>query len=355
MPDYIYQTQRTTSPYGEPVRYPEGLVALGSDCYAWLSPNGEWGASNAGLIVGDGESLLIDTLWDLPSTRQMLDGMQSITGESPIRYTLNTHADGDHWYGNQLVADSTILSTSVTAEDMLRNKPVKMHRLERAARLIKLLSNRQAGYYIQQIGRPYDFDGIKPVYPARVFEGQITLEVGGRFVQLIEAGAFHTRSDMVVYLPEEKILFAGDVVWNGSTPVMWHGPIQNWIAALDRILALNVDVVVPGHGPITDKDGVKQMRQYWIFWQTELNLRRDMKMSPLEAVRDIGGSIDFMRKPFARWASPERVLISAIMHNRHQDGRPRPLSSWQLVKALSNQAVLAKRVFSTAPPAIMRR
>ena len=90
--------------YGEIPKYAEGLYDLGHELYAWLVPNGSWGESNAGLIVGAGQSLLVDTLWDVKYTRSMLDAMQPLLESDPLTYVVNTHADGDHFWGNQLVA-----------------------------------------------------------------------------------------------------------------------------------------------------------------------------------------------------------------------------------------------------------
>ena len=83
--------------------------------HAWLQPNGAWGESNAGLIVGAGESLLIDTLWDLALTGRMLDAMKPLTDEAPIRTLVNTHGDGDHWWGNELVGAQEIVATEAAA------------------------------------------------------------------------------------------------------------------------------------------------------------------------------------------------------------------------------------------------
>src|SRR5437588_5016091 len=87
------------------IAYRQGLHELGDGLYAYLQPDGGWGWSNAGLITGDGESLLIDTLFDLALTREMLLQMGSITGRHPISQAMNTHGNGDHWFGNQLVPE----------------------------------------------------------------------------------------------------------------------------------------------------------------------------------------------------------------------------------------------------------
>ena len=77
---------------------------LGGDCHAWLLGEGRWGESNTGLVRGAEVSLLVDTHYDLPHTAEMLEGYAPLTAHHPIRTLVNTHSDGDHWHGNQLVA-----------------------------------------------------------------------------------------------------------------------------------------------------------------------------------------------------------------------------------------------------------
>ena len=84
--------------------YSKGLHDLGDGCHAWLQPDGGWGWSNSGLVTGGGASLLVDTLFDLVTTRQMLDGIRPLTDRAPLTTVVNTHSDGDHCFGNELVA-----------------------------------------------------------------------------------------------------------------------------------------------------------------------------------------------------------------------------------------------------------
>ena len=103
--------------------YTTGLHDLGDGCYAWLQPDGGWGWSNAGLVVGDGQSLLVDTLFDLRLTAAMLEGMVDVVGSAPITTLVNTHANGDHCYGNQLVSGAEIIASSAAAEEMAEVPP----------------------------------------------------------------------------------------------------------------------------------------------------------------------------------------------------------------------------------------
>src|SRR6187401_240374 len=106
--------------------YEPGLHDVADGCHAYLQPDGGWGWSNAGLVAGDGASLLVDTLFDLKLTADMLDAMRVVTDTSPIATLVNTHANGDHCYGNQLVDQAEIIASSATAHEMAEVPPAMM-------------------------------------------------------------------------------------------------------------------------------------------------------------------------------------------------------------------------------------
>src|ERR1700720_4475177 len=114
--------------------YSKGLHDAGSCCYAWLQPDGGWRWSNSGLITGAGASMLVDTLFDLATTGNMLDGIAAITDRSPLRTLVNTHSDGDHWFGNQLVADRDveIVASEAAAALMTQDAVDELVALKRA-------------------------------------------------------------------------------------------------------------------------------------------------------------------------------------------------------------------------------
>jgi glyoxylase-like metal-dependent hydrolase (beta-lactamase superfamily II) len=132
MPIIATESQRTR--FGEIPQYVEGLYDLNHRVYAWMVPNGSWGESNAGLIVGDGASLLVDTLWGLKYTRAMLGAMRSLTDAAPVKYVVNTHADGDHFWGNELVKHAEIITLQPALEEMRRLDPKSMVLLRSAAK-----------------------------------------------------------------------------------------------------------------------------------------------------------------------------------------------------------------------------
>jgi glyoxylase-like metal-dependent hydrolase (beta-lactamase superfamily II) len=158
----------------------------------------------------------------------------------------------------------------------------------------------------------------------------------------------------MVYLPKDKILFASDILFVNATPVMWAGPVENWLAALDKILDMKVDVIVPGHGPITDKKGVGAVKGYWTFIQAEVGKRYDAGMTAEQAATDIALSEDFARQPFAGWNSPERIMTNTHTLYRQRQGRVDAPKVPELVGILWKQALLANKL-PDAQPAVMRK
>ncbi|MEJ2190678.1 MAG: MBL fold metallo-hydrolase [Acidobacteriota bacterium] len=122
----------------------------------------------------------------------------------------------------------------------------------------------------------FEFGGNDVVLPTRTFVGRLELHVGDRRVELMELGPAHTLGDTVVYLPDERILFTGDLLFKDAHPLIWQGPVSNWLRACDTLLALEVDTVVPGHGPITDLSGIRETREYleWLTGEARARFER---------------------------------------------------------------------------------
>ena len=156
-------------------RYTKGLHDLGRGCWAWLQPDGGWGWSNAGLVCDGGESLLVDTLFDLRLTAEMLAAMRaSVPAAARIGALVNTHANGDHCYGNQLVADARIIASRASAAEMDELPPEAMVRvIENAAAL------GPGGEFLARVFSPFEFRGIRHTPPTETFDGELRLRVGG--------------------------------------------------------------------------------------------------------------------------------------------------------------------------------
>lgn len=287
--------------------FAEGIHELGDGCLAYLQPDGSWGWSNAGLVVGDGASLLVDTLFDLKLTRRMLDSMAPFTRTAPIASLVNTHANGDHCYGNQLVGEIEIIASRAAAEEMKEVPPSTLAALTKAPGDVGDLFRRFFG--------AFDFEGIEPRLPSRTFEGRLEVEVGGRVVELIEVGPAHTAGDVIAHVPDARTVYTGDILFIGGTPIVWAGPLSNWIAACDLMLGMDVETVVPGHGPITDKGGVAQVRDYLSFIDERATALQREGVDAFDAARDIARDMGSFRE----WGEFGRVAVNVESVYRELD------------------------------------
>ena len=194
--------------------YSKGLHDVGRGCYAWLQPDGGWGWSNSGVITGSGASMLVDTLFDLATTSEMLDGIAAITSRFPLRTLVNTHSDGDHYFGNQLLADRDveIVASEAAATLMTQEAVDELAALKRA--------DGQLGDFARAVFEPFNFQGITSTGPTRTFSGELSIDVGEREVRLIQVGPAHTSGDVLVHVPDAKLMFAGDILFIGGTPII---------------------------------------------------------------------------------------------------------------------------------------
>lgn len=277
-----------------------GLHPLAQGAYAWLAPGAGWGWSNAGLIVDGEESLLVDTLFDLELTGEMLRKMRDAAPSARRIDTLvNTHANGDHCHGNELVSGAEIIASTASAAEMAELTPEIMAELMAHAGEFGPL-----GEYFRHCFGQFRFDGIRFTPPTRTFDGELDLRVGDKPVYLVEVGPAHTRGDVLVHSPEDSVVFTGDILFIDSTPLIWQGPVQNWIDACNLIDDMEADLIVPGHGPITDKHGVAQVRHYLQFVRDEARSRYDAGMDAFEAARDIELA------EYSAWSDPERIAVN---------------------------------------------
>jgi cyclase len=291
-------------------RYTKGLQDLGRGCLAWLQPDGGWGWSNAGLIHDAGGSLLVDTLFDLRLTAEMLAAMRAcVPAAARIGVLVNTHANGDHCYGNQLVAGARIVASRASAAEMDELPPQAMVRvIENAAAL------GPGGEYLAKVFAPFEFRGIRHTPPTETFDGELRLRVGAKEVVLIEVGPAHTRGDTLVWLPQERVVYTGDILFIGGTPIAWQGPIANWIAACERIAALGAEVIVPGHGPLTDAKGALAVRDYLVYVRDRAHECFDAGLSPADAARKLPLG------EFASWGDAERIAVNVHTLYREWSG-----------------------------------
>ncbi|MBN8831380.1 MAG: MBL fold metallo-hydrolase [Sphingomonadales bacterium] len=284
--------------------FTQGIHDIGNGLYGYVQPDGTWGWSNAGLIASRGETLLVDTLMSVPLTREMLDRFKAKVPEAAkIDRLVNTHANPDHFFGNGLVADAEIIGTVEAKKEMAGFNPKAL-----AALADNYQNMGDAGAFLYEtMGRKFDFSGVDEVtLPNRTFEKHLTLTVGDKQVELTDLGPAHTHSDTIVWVPEDRVVFTGDLLFNEGHPIMWAGPIENWIAACQHIIDLDPQVVVPGHGPITERTAVANMKGYFEYVRDEARARFDAGMGFDEAARDIN------MQEYRKWSDPERIVANVF-------------------------------------------
>src|SRR5438270_2048166 len=312
--------------------YSRGLHEVGDGLFAYLQPDGSWGWSNAGLVADEQQTLLIDTLFDLELTERMLTEMRrAVPAASRIDTLVNTHANGDHCYVNQLVGGARIVASERTATEMTELPASAM------AALVKQAPNMgQLGEFFLRCFGTFEFDGIEMVLPDESFSGELTLRVGSREVRLIEVGPAHTRGDTLALLPADRVLFSGDILFNGAHPIAWAGPVSNWIAACDRILAMDLEVIVPGHGPLADQGSIRELKGYFEYLYEQAHAHHAAGRTSLEAARAI--SLD----RWADWGDAERLAVNlaTIYSEISEELEPlNPLAAFEQMAALAGPGV----------------
>jgi cyclase len=179
----------------------------------------------------------------------------------------------------------------------------------------------------------FDSEGVELALPSETFTGELTLRVGAREVRLIEVGPAHTRGDTLALLPAERVLFTGDILFNGAHPIAWAGPVSNWIAACERILEMDVEVIVPGHGPLAEKPSVRELKAYFEYVYEQARKRHSEGMSALEAARSM--ALD----RWADWGEHERRVVNVASIYRELSHDPEPLNP---LAAFQQMAELAR-------------
>ncbi|MEV7415710.1 MBL fold metallo-hydrolase [Streptomyces sp. NPDC089919] len=270
-------------------------VQLADGVYAYVQPDGGWCLSNAGFVTGGGRTLLVDTAATERRSRWLAEAVAA-TGAPAPSVIVNTHHHGDHTYGNCLFPDATVLA----------------HEDSRAEQL-------DAGHQLHLIWPQTDFGDIRISAPSLTYRDALTVHVGESEVRVFHPGVAHTRGDSVVWLPRERVVFTGDLVFSGGTPFVPFGSLAGSLRALERLRELGARTVVPGHGPVTDASAYDDMERYLRFVGALAEAGRAAGRTPLEAARraDLG--------KFASWRESERLV--ANLHRAYAELAGEPAGS----------------------------
>jgi cyclase len=225
------------------------LAKLADNVYAYVgvkdaSPAHSF-AANAGIVIGQDGVLVIDTLISAKEGERFLADIRAVT-DKPIKYVVNTHTHLDHAFGNCVFANLGALVISHEADHAML-----------ASKGADILKN------VGQYGlKPEDMLGTEIVLPTLTFNNQTSIDLGGEPVRLIHSVPSHTAGSLVVYLPAKKLLFSGDILFTDFHPFLGDGDFAGWSKTLETLLAMEIEQIVPGHGPLSSKKDLQEMKEY---------------------------------------------------------------------------------------------
>jgi cyclase len=252
--------------------------------YAYVQPHGGWMVNNCGVVVsGGGASVLVDTTSTEKRNRAFLGEVAKVSSGAP-RAVVNTHHHPDHTYGNGFLPPETV----VIGHDKCRAEVLA------------------AGLEATKVITAPDYGALTLRPPELTFADRMTLHLLDFPVELRHAGRAHTSNDVLVWLPEQRVLFAGDLAFAGGQPFLLEGSVAGFRAATGLMRSLQPDVLVPGHGPVRRGEQVGRllddMDAYVAFVAEVAGLGHAAGLSPLEA------ALKHRDNPFSGWQETERFV-----------------------------------------------
>ncbi|MCK9485788.1 MAG: MBL fold metallo-hydrolase [Dehalococcoidia bacterium] len=269
---------------------PPYLEEVSPGIFVYVQPDGSWFLNNAGFLVGSESVVAVDTVGTEKRAHAFREALERTTPH-PVQALINTHAHGDHTHGNFAFWPQTAVIGH-----------------ERARREI-LHSNAPEG--VSERFPTADFGQFRHVPPMVTFTDRMSVHVDTLEVQLTHLGPAHTTNDVVAWIPERRVLFAGDLAFNGGTPFAMAGSVLGWLDILPALRAFEADVVVPGHGPVCGMEVFDTVETY-LRWVADLARGGHADgVPPLEVAQ----SVDLGQ--FADLTDPERLVGN--LHRAYAD------------------------------------
>lgn len=235
------------------------LIRIADGVYSYVgvpagSPNNQFSA-NAGIVVGDAEVLVIDTLTSAKEAEHMLKDIRKIT-DKPIRYVVNTHYHLDHAFGNNVFDDMGAI--------IVAHKECRDHLIDAGSHILN--SPEMFGL------KPEFWEGTRIAPPDITFVREFSIDLGNMEVKLVHTGVpSHSAGSILVHVSDRGVLFTGDILFTDFHPYLGDasGDIQGWAETLDFIAAMDVEHIVPGHGPLSAKQDLADMKEYLAFFDAK--------------------------------------------------------------------------------------
>ena len=264
------------------------IVELDNGVYACLYS----GLTNAGFIVGDDGVLVIDSLRVPSFARGLINDIKTVTSK-PVRYVVDTHSHWDHSWGNEEFPDSIIVGHQNCYNEM-----------------IDVEWNDAWRKKVVNANDPWSKEAglVNIVPPTLTFDTSMRLYFAGREIQLLYFGRAHTSGDTFIYLPEERIVFTGDVIQDAGMPFLADSYPEEWPATDDKLVDLEVDRFVSGHGPIGNHKALSESRDFMHKFVETIKMAKDDGQDENSASNHTAIAIG---DQFAHWRGIDRIKEAA--------------------------------------------
>ncbi len=272
---------------------PAELIEVGDRVFGYIQPDGSWYINNTGFIVGDTSVITIDACSTERRTRDFRERIASVT-PAPVSMLVNTHHHGDHTYGNCVIGAAAIIGQENCRTEIINTG---------------LLGN-------TGLWEPVEWGALSLAPPTITFRDALRLWSDDRPVEVSYVGQpAHTTNDSLVWLPDQQVLFCGDLLFNGGTPFLLMGSVLGALDVLTSVVApIPARVIVPGHGPVCDRGLIEPVVGYLRFVIATAEEGRRAGLAPLELARetDLG--------EYAGWLDSERIVGN--LHRAYHDLDP---------------------------------
>lgn len=286
---------------------------VADNVFAAISPNRGISWANAGFI-NKGQGLVYDTFFDLFHAQEMREVYEEVSGRKLPGYVVNSHYNSDHAWGNKVFEDSCIIMHKNADKERLTENIQWVDGLIKRGK--DSAESTPGERYLAEQFEGFDLTGVEWIKPSIEIEHDINMRLGDTEVNVFSVAPAHSWSDLMVWMPKEKVLFAGDIVFEGCTAYTEEG-ILNWVSVLDRILnEIKPEVIVPGHGKICDLGLVQEQREYL------LNLIDQFDKYYDDEIDSISLALKFDISKYLHWIQPERVWSSVDAMVKSRRGLP---------------------------------
>lgn len=250
------------------------LEKISEGVFAAIAKDGSGSVGNAGFIDLGGQTIIFDTFNTPQAAEDLKRAAERVTGTQPI-LVVNSHHHGDHIRGNQIFKKSMIISSQITYETMQETHPARIEKQKQGIKelgtYIASLKNQLGEKTDKELEHKISFLGeieislpiLQLTLPNQTFKDEMTFYGTKRSAKLFTLGGGHSICDAMLYVPEEKILFMGDLLFTGTHPTFFEeSNPRHWVKMLKTAERMDLEKAVPGHGPVGTKVDITRMIDY---------------------------------------------------------------------------------------------